>query len=96
MKPLTNNNISFWAGVGLLLLFSIPGIGELALIVCAFFIQPGPVKTFARTILIIMLALVVLVAVLTVVFGYTFDIDYEFPLLRDDQFEAFRNVLNVA
>lgn len=96
MKPLANNNISFWAGVGLLLLFSIPGIGELALIICAFLIPDGPVKTFARTIFIITLVLAVLLAVLVVVFGITLDFNYEFPILREDQFEVFRNIFNVA
>ena len=96
MKPLANNNISFWAGAALLVLFCIPGIGELALIICAFFIPESPVKTFARTIFIITIVLSVLLAILVVVFGYTFNVDYEFPLLREDHLEAFRNVLNVA
>ena len=96
MKPLANNNISFWAGVGLLILFGIPGIGEIALIICAFLIPDGPVKTFARTIFIITIVLSLLLAVLVIVFGFTFDFNYEFPILREDQFEAFRNVFNVA
>ncbi len=96
MKPLANNNVSFWAGIGLLILFSLPYVGNLALIICAFFIPAGPVKTFARTILIISVVLIVAGVILVYAMGGSFEFYYEFPILNDNGVEAFRNILNIA
>ena len=98
MKPLTNNNISFLGGVGLLILFSLPYVGNLALIICAFFIPAGSVRTFARGCLIFVVVAIVVDVIIMLLTdnSFFFEYYYEFPLLNNEGLEAFRNILNAA
>lgn len=97
MKPITNNNISFLAGVGLLILFCLPYVGNLALIICAFFIPAGSVRTFSRGVLIFSVVVIIIDVILTLALGGSFNFgDYTFPLIKDEGLEAFKNIFNVA
>ena len=96
MKPLMHNQISTLGYIGLFILFALPYVGTPALIICAFLIPDGPVKSFARAIfwftIIAVVVLVVLVFALVMINGGS--LDYEFPLLRNDGLEAFGRIFN--
>ncbi|MBE6531918.1 MAG: hypothetical protein E7676_00225 [Ruminococcaceae bacterium] len=97
MKPTTSNNISFLGGLGLIVLFCLPYIGDLALIICAFFIPEGSVKKFARGFLIFCVVVIIIDVILTFVTGGSFNFEYyKFPLLQEEELEAFKNILNIA
>ena len=63
MKPISTNNLSAWGYVGLFILFSLPYVGNLALIICAFFVKDHAVKSFARALLILSLISIVFLVV---------------------------------
>ena len=93
MKPLTHGNLSAFAYIGLFILFMLPYVGTPALIICAFLIPAGPVKSFARA----MFWISVIIIVAAVIGGIVLtNGGYEFPLLNNDGLEAFKSVINVA
>ena len=95
MKPLTNGNISTLGYIGLFILFMLPYVGTPALIICAFLIPAGPVKSFSRAVFWLSIIAVVVIAVIVILYTGG-SLDYEFPLLNNDGLEAFKSVINVA
>ena len=96
MKPLTYGNISTLGYIGLFILFMLPYVGAPALVICAFMIPAGPVRSFARAIFWLTFIAVVVIAAAVVILYSGGSLDYEFPLLNNDGLEAFRGILNFA
>ncbi len=100
MKPSTIANASFWATIGLIILFSISDyyIGTIALLVCLIFLHNTYAGRVARIYMIVSLVLCVVLVILVLALGINWSdlLEYEFPILNDNGAEAFRNILNIA
>ena len=90
MKPITTNNLSAWAYIGLFILFSLPYIGTPAVILCAIFARNEAVKGFARAILI--LAVIGWVIIFAAAFSGGFDFNFSFD---EGGVEVFRYITSL-
>ncbi len=91
MKPISTNNLSAWGYVGLFILFSLPYVGNLALIICAFFVKDHAVKSFARALLILSLISIVFLVVVALL-GIVNLEDFNFDFGGDGGIEVFNSI----
>lgn len=92
MKPISNNNLSAWGYVGLLILFSLPYVGTPALLICAIFVKDTAVRNFARALLILSLIGVIIIVVATVL-GLLNIGDFGFEMDGTEVFRAISGLL---
>ena len=84
MKPVATNNLSVLGLIGLILLFSIPDVGLIAMILFAIFAR-GVARTLARAFLILTIIGVIILAALAVYVEFNFPFD-------DGGVEVFRYI----